>query len=178
MKRVLTTLLLLSCVTAAEVWSQARCDLMVAINNKKASQTTDAAGTNIRSGAGTASRILTTLKNDVGFRFHVTGVSGAWFHIDYYWPGEDPSYKDLSGWIYAPSTFIRIDQENGDAADVPIYSLFAEPTKRARKIETLRKGDVVPLVGCKGKWAQVKYGDHIGWLSEGTQCEILDGPCG
>lgn len=143
--------------------------------------TTDRSGTNVRSGAGTNFPVLKTLRDPTGLLFHITASRGNWVRIDEYFAyGEmSPERQKLDGWVYAPSLFLIADA-NGDEEKF-VSNLYAAPDWKSLllfpKKSSIDEG--VPLQGCQGKWAKVKYKGKIGWLNPVSHCPSIwdDGSC-
>jgi hypothetical protein len=159
----------------------APCDIEASINNQASSMlTTDRNGTNVRSGPGTNFPVRKTLRDPTGFLFHITASQGNWVRIDEYFAYRETERQRLDGWVYAPSLFLIV-QENNLSNEKFVDNLYAAPDLNSPLLfpKNSTVADGVPLQGCRGKWAKVKYKEKIGWLNPASHCALIwdDGDC-
>ncbi|MFL6374174.1 MAG: SH3 domain-containing protein [Pyrinomonadaceae bacterium] len=183
MKRLLTTIMVLSCAASTQVWTQTRCDIHASINNQDSSETTDAGGTNVRKGPGKNFEVVKTLTSPTGFIFHIIGSDGAWVHVNTYGTldGTGKEYK-IDGWIYAQSLFLKFDHDADDKSK-EYGKLFSEPSASSKPVLSKaqmekKENQIVSLITCQGTWAKVLWEGTAGWLSRGDQCSDMWDICG
>jgi SH3-like domain-containing protein len=169
--------LLLACAACSAAVAQTPCNIEASINNGDAHMTTDPNGTNVRAGPGKEFPITKTLKDEMGFRFHITVSSGSWVRVDHVREIANGREAALVGWVYTPSLFLKPEPDG--RGGTPVFSLFAAPDAKGRRVLKLEaEDDVLTLRGCRGRWAKVSLGGTVGWLSPGTQCADLWDVCG
>ena len=149
--------------------------------------TTDASGTNIRSGPGVNFSIVKTLKSETGFIFHITGSQGDWVCVSAVNYIDGKNDRPLAGWIYAWSLFLKVESEYGRKQEGKFVSdLYAAPDWKARLLLSAKSsdergesiGDIAGLRGCQGKWAKVYWKNKTMWLNPASQCSDLWDFCG
>jgi hypothetical protein len=123
----------------------------------------DPAGTNIR--ASPSGGTLKRIPGGADAVVDIDGVAGDWFRIN---RAEEVGDNNRllfhgSGWVH--QSVIGLDVANEDPR------LYAAPATSSRVIARLvADGSQVTLIGCRGKWAQVRFKGRTGWLSPGGQC--------
>nr|WP_241741943.1 SH3 domain-containing protein [Shouchella lehensis] len=121
---------------------------------------TTTARLNLRSGAGTSHRVLTTLP--VGQKLELLQKQGNWYQV---------KAGNQTGWV--SSDFIKTDGNNvednkpslGSATTTARLNLRSGAGTSHRVLTTLPVGQKVELLQKQGNWYQVKAGNQTGWVS-------------
>lgn len=125
----------------------------------------DPTGTNIRSAPSSASKIVSRVAAGTDAVVEIVGQRGGWFRVSAVREvgDRDATLFEGNGWIHR--SVLGIDVANEDPR------LYAFPRKGARvSAKLFADGSRVTLIGCSGRWAQVRFGNRSGWLSPGGQC--------
>ncbi|MCI1882611.1 MAG: SH3 domain-containing protein [Sporolactobacillus sp.] len=120
---------------------------------------------NVRNGASTAHKILTTLKK--GSKVDVVGTSGSWLKIKYnggtaYVSGEYVK-KSGSSSTGSSSSSLKV-QYTGTTTDNLNVRNGASTTHKI--LTTLKKGSKVEVVGTSGSWLKIKYNGGTAYVSD------------
>jgi SH3-like domain-containing protein len=131
----------------------------------------DAAGLNVRSGAGKTYKVIGNIPNQKveGVRVHITEASGEWVRIDK--AVEEGGEPDRilfqgSGWVYAPLLGV-----SGMAITQGGTNLYQDKSTKSHVIIRVPGGDdSVSVRGCDGQWMFVEYKKRKGWAAPNTLC--------
>lgn len=143
-----------------------RCDLYAYVVDP------DPAGLNVRSGPGKQFPVVGNLPpHEYSVTVHVTGAMGQWLRIE---GGEKQDTGEVvfrgAGWVYGPMLATQTkDYAAHDPAE-PRVKLFRQPSPRAGVVARLPNETEVNLIGCRGRWAQVRHQKIEGWLAPDSQC--------
>ncbi|RQW21350.1 hypothetical protein EH196_15030 [Bacillus sp. C1-1] len=129
-------------------------------NKPSLGSATTTARLNLRSGAGTSHRVLTTLP--VGQKLELLQKQGNWYQV---------KAGNQTGWVSAD--FIKIDGNNvgdnkpslGSATTTARLNLRSGAGTSHRVLTTLPVGQKLELLQKQGNWYQVKAGNQTGWVS-------------
>jgi SH3-like domain-containing protein len=142
-----------------------RCNVMAYVTDR------DPNGLNVRSGPGSANRVIGNLPNqDVeGIVVHINGSQGDWMRIDL--ATEEGAETERTffkgeGWVYGP--LLGVDGVGWIEGGT---KLFQEPSEKSRVLaRMLAGGDGAKVRGCKGKWMYVEHKKFKGWCAPETTC--------
>ncbi|MFS0787783.1 SH3 domain-containing protein [Shouchella sp. 1P09AA] len=129
-------------------------------NNPSLGSATTTARLNLRSGAGTSHRVLTTLP--VGQKLELLQKQGNWYQV---------KAGNQTGWV--SSEFVSTSNENvgdnnpslGSATTTARLNLRSGAGTSHRVLTTLPVGQKLELLQKQGNWYQVKAGNQTGWVS-------------
>ncbi|WDF04465.1 SH3 domain-containing protein [Shouchella hunanensis] len=129
-------------------------------NKPSLGSATTTARLNLRSGAGTSHRVLTTLP--VGQKLELLQKQGNWYQV---------KAGNQTGWVSAD--FIKTDGNNvgdnkpslGSATTTARLNLRSGAGTSHRVLTTLPVGQKLELLQKQGNWYQVKAGNQTGWVS-------------
>ncbi|WP_078440056.1 SH3 domain-containing protein [Shouchella oshimensis] len=129
-------------------------------NKPSLGSATTTARLNLRSGAGTSNRVLTTLP--VGQKLELLQKQGNWYQV---------KAGNQTGWVSAD--FIKTDGNNvednkpslGSATTTARLNLRSGAGTSHRVLTTLPVGQKLELLQKQGNWYQVKAGNQTGWVS-------------
>jgi hypothetical protein len=143
-----------------------RCDLHAYVVD------TDPAGLNVRSGPGKQFPVIGNLpRHEYSVTVHVTGAGGGWLHIE---GGEKQDTGEVvfsgAGWVFAPMLATQTKDYTGPDPGAPRVKVFRQPSLRAAVVTRLPNETEVNLIGCKGRWAQVRHKKFEGGLDPDSQC--------
>ena len=146
---------------AAASGAPVACDLDAYLANA------DPAGTNVRSGPGSAAPVILRAPADHEAIAAVTGFHDGWFRVERLeqaGTGHDQVLlAGRQGWIHRSG--LRVDVAPADP------TLRQHPRADSRIVRRLQgEQEGVVLLGCSGAWAKVRVGDDTGWLSPAGQC--------
>lgn len=131
----------------------------------------DPKGMNVRSGPGSANKVIGNLPNqDVeGIVVHITGSQGDWVRIDLAVEegGEqERTFFQGEGWLYGP--LLGVDGVGGIEGGTKLHQ---EPAERSRVLGRMQAGgDGATVRGCRGQWMYVEHKKVRGWAAPGTLC--------
>jgi len=136
-----------------------KCDIYAYVIDK------DPQGLNVRSSAGTNSRILGKIPTNESVQ--VVASSGNWVQVT-----DATAGFQGTGWVALSKlgTSTRGYEANG-------VHLYASPSQQSRKFGRVPKTTQVKLLGCQGQWAQVEYRGVKGWLKRTDQCGVAVTTC-
>ncbi|MFB4210374.1 SH3 domain-containing protein [Shouchella sp. JSM 1781072] len=128
--------------------------------NPSLGSATTTARLNLRSGAGTSHRVLTTLP--VGQKLELLQKQGNWYQV---------KAGNQTGWV--SSEFVSTSNENvgdsnpslGSATTTARLNLRSGAGTSHRVLTTLPVGQKLELLQKQGNWYQVKAGNQTGWVS-------------
>lgn len=172
MRLLTSTLLVLASCVAAPGGAQrieparTRCDLYAYVVDP------DPAGLNVRSGPGKQFAVVGNLPpHEYSVEVHVTGAGGGWLRIE---GGEKQDTGEVvfrgAGWVFAPMLATQTRNYTGPDPEAARVEIYASPTRRAAVVLRLPNETEVNLVGCRGRWAQVRHKGVEGWLDPDSQC--------
>ena len=143
-----------------------RCDLYAYVVD------TDPAGLNVRSGPGKQHAVVGNLpRHEYSVSVRVTGATGQWLRIE---GGEKQDTGEVvfrgAGWVFGPMLATQTKNYAGLDPDEPRVKVFRQPSLRAAVVTRLPNETEVNLIGCRGRWAQVRYKNFEGWLDPDSQC--------
>jgi SH3-like domain-containing protein len=146
--------------------AQTRCDLHAYVVD------TDPAGLNVRSGPGKEHAVVGNLpQHEYSVEVHVTGARGQWLRIE---GGAKQDTGEVvfrgAGWVYGPMLATQTKDYAGLDPEEPRVKVFRAPSLRAGVVTRLPNETEVNLIGCRGRWAQVRYKNIEGWLAPDSQC--------
>ena len=132
----------------------------------------DPAGLNVRSGPGKQFAVVGHLpQHEYSVSVHVTGATGQWLRIE---GGEKQDTGEVvfkgAGWVYGPMLATQTKDYGGLDPEAPRVEIYVSPTKRASVVTRLPNETEVNLIGCRGRWAQVRHQTVEGWLDPESQC--------
>ncbi|WP_245628056.1 SH3 domain-containing protein [Shouchella shacheensis] len=122
---------------------------------------TTTARLNLRSGAGTSNRIVTTLNN--GQNVDLLQKQGNWYQV---------KAGDQTGWVSAE--YLNVSGSSRDASEgssigsattTARLNLRSGASTSNRIVTTLNNGQALTLLQKQGSWYQVKAGSQTGWVS-------------
>jgi SH3-like domain-containing protein len=137
----------------------ASCHISAYVNDQ------DPKGTNIRAAPSANGAVVKVLPAQVDAVAEITSHGDGWFRVSLVQETGD-SDRILfhgSGWMHR--SVLGLDVANDDPR------LYAGPSKTSKiTAKLVADGSLVTLIGCRGEWAQVRFGNRTGWLSPGGQC--------
>jgi len=122
----------------------------------------DPAGLNVRSGPGSSFSVVSKLAHsDEGPIVGIIGSQGKWMLIDRAESIESEELFKGKGWVYGlllgTSTRYKV-------------KVLKDPKPKSQVIGSIVAEEEVKIVGCKGGWARVQYGNLEGWIEPESQC--------
>ncbi len=143
-----------------------RCDLHAYVVDA------DPAGLNVRSGPGKQFAVIGNLPpHQYSVEVHVTGAAGQWLRIE---GGEKQDTGEVvfrgAGWVFGPMLATQTKDYAALDPDEPRVKVFKQPSPRAAVVTRLPNETEVNLIGCQGRWAQVRHKNLEGWLDPDSQC--------
>jgi len=122
----------------------------------------DPAGLNVRSGPGSSFSVVSKLAHsDEGPIVGIIGSQGKWMLIDRAESIESEELFKGKGWVYGlllgTSTRYKV-------------KVLKDPKPKSQVIGSIAAEEEVKIVGCKGGWARVQYGNLEGWIEPESQC--------
>jgi SH3-like domain-containing protein len=132
----------------------------------------DPAGLNVRSGPGKQFAVIGNLPpHEYSVEVRVTGATGQWLRIE---GGEKQDTGEVvfrgAGWVFGPMLATQTKNYSGLDPEEPRVKVFKQPSLRAAVVTRLPNETEVNLIGCKGRWAQVRHKNLEGWLDPDSQC--------
>jgi hypothetical protein len=166
------SLALLPVEGAAPPWTQGAagvvpCNVEAYVNDP------DPRGTNVRSGPGSAFRVVGNLpsQNVEGVVVNISGSKGDWLRIvravEVGGAEEERTLFAGEGWVYGP--LLGVNGVGWLEGGTPLYR---EPAKRGRVLTRVPADGEGPTVirGCRGRWVYVEHRKVRGWAAPGTLC--------
>jgi SH3-like domain-containing protein len=143
-----------------------RCDLHAYVVDA------DPAGLNVRSGPGKQFAVVGNLPpHEYSVQVRVTGAAGQWLRIE---GGEKQDTGEVvfrgAGWVFGPMLATQTKDYAARDPEEPRVKIFKQPSARAAVVTRLPNETEVNLIGCKGRWAQVRHKNFEGWLDPASQC--------
>jgi SH3-like domain-containing protein len=98
-------------------------------------------------------------------------MTGQWLRVE---GGEKQDTGEVvfagAGWVFGPMLATQTKDYGGLDPSAPRVKVFKTPSPRAAVLTRLPNETEVKLVGCRGRWAQVRHKNVEGWLDPDSQC--------
>ena len=173
MKKILINLcLLILFLTAFSALTQAQnsCNVSAYFFRYNATE-----GLNVRSGAGTNFRVLTTLApNNHGeityYVFHITGERNGWFRFNRITDKDGQTVRTGRAWVFG--NLLAVSTPNSSSQ----IKARAMPRNSSRVVQNISPEKEYGIKGCQGSWAKLQFaagrGNRMqtGWVAEYDYC--------
>ena len=131
-----------------------RCRLAVFVNDP------DPAGLNLRSAAGTESRVVATIV-DRDAMLDVTGSFGKWLRVERVRGVDGTVQFEGEAWVFGPLTGVRANRT---------LHLLDAPQQTSPVVARMPAEQTGVVQACDAMWVRVRHGKAGGWMAPGAYC--------